>query len=127
MLVNAPIAAAPKAVTTMKVSVIPSIWASSGASRTPAAQANEEPIIQASRRTLTGLVPARSSRSALSTTARMAVPVRESRKNSQSAMVAASEMPMMISWNARILVSPISKEPVGRNWSTCRRVPLLVP
>jgi hypothetical protein len=52
-----------------------------GASRMPDSAANAEPIIHACVRTRAGLVPARSRRSGLSTTPRMATPVFENRKN----------------------------------------------
>ena len=91
-------AAAPNAWTISRVSTVASRFRV-GASRTPARTAKLEPMIQAHRRTVAGLVPPRSRSSGLSTTPRMARPSRVRRKNTNKATVAASAMPVMIIWS----------------------------
>jgi hypothetical protein len=78
-LVNRPMAAAPKAWTMSRVRTFGSSG-TLGASSTPDIAANTQPITQAQRRTRSGLVPARPSRSGSSTTARIALPRRAVRK-----------------------------------------------
>ncbi len=58
-----------------------------GAISAPLSTANEQPITHAHRRTVTGLIPPRSSRSALSTTALIAAPERERLKNAYKTIV----------------------------------------
>src|ERR1700751_944880 len=79
MFVKPPIAAAPNAETTSSVSW-PGPSSSTGANSPPAAAASVIPMIHASRRVYVGLVPAMSSSSGLSTTARIALPWRATRK-----------------------------------------------
>ena len=105
-LENRPIAAAPNAWTTSRVSTVASRFRV-GASKIPPATAKLEPMIQAHRRTAAGLVPPRSSSSGLSTTPRMARPSRVSRKNRNRATVAASAMPVMIIWSSPTNTPPI--------------------
>ncbi len=78
-LENRPMAAAPKADTTTKV-IDKGSRLRFGASIRPARQVNMDPISQAHRLTRTGLSPVRASRSALSTTPRIAIPRRTRRK-----------------------------------------------
>ena len=72
-------AAAPKACTTKRV-MISALRLNEGASRSPAMEANMVPMTQAQRRTATGFVPVMETRSGLSTTPRMATPIRTKRK-----------------------------------------------
>ena len=72
-------AAAPKAWTTNRA-MISALRLSEGASNKPAMEAKMVPMIQAQRRTDTGLVPVIETRSGLSTTPRMATPRRMERK-----------------------------------------------
>ena len=60
--------------------MISALRLSEGASSSPAIEANIVPMIQAHRRTATGLVPVMETRSGLSTTPRMATPMRTARK-----------------------------------------------
>lgn len=72
-------AAAPKASTTKSV-MISALRLRDGARSSPAIEAKIVPMIQAQRRTATGLVPVMETRSGLSTTPRMATPNRTVRK-----------------------------------------------
>ena len=65
----------------------------------PDRAANVHPMIHATRRTAFGLVPVTSSNSALSTTARIAVPTRVRRRNRYRPTAASSDTPTMIIWS----------------------------
>ncbi len=75
-----PTAAAPNACTTSRMRRI-ALTPTVGPSNRPDMAANIVPITHAHRRTIVGLVPEMFTRSGLSTTARMATPRRDHRKN----------------------------------------------
>ena len=56
-------------------------------------------MIHATRRTARGFVPVTSSSSELSTTARIAVPTRVTRRNTYNTIAAATDTPTMIIWS----------------------------
>src|SRR6202012_483656 len=87
---NPPIAAAPNASTISSVSVVES-RGTLGASSRPDSVAEKHPMIQAHRRTLTGLIELRLINPGLSTTARIATPSRVARRKTYSSTVNASE------------------------------------
>jgi hypothetical protein len=96
MFEKSPNAAAPKAWTTSRVSAMgprPRL----GTISTPERAAKTAPMIHAYRRTRVAFVPIMSSRSESSTTARIATPVRDQRKNAKSPMTAMTEMAMIVS------------------------------
>ena len=69
-----------------------------GRTSTPDKAANVVPMIQAARRTRTGLVACIASRSGSSTTARIAVPVRVHRKSAYRPATATTPTTVTISW-----------------------------
>ena len=93
---NRPIAAAPNAWTTSSVNAA-AARPTLGPSSKPDSAAREEPIIQAYRRTRTGLVLDRASRSGSSTTARIALPTRAVRRNTYREAVTTNDTTVMIS------------------------------
>ena len=68
--------------------------------------ANIDPMIHDWVRTRAGLMPARSNRSGLSTTPRMATPVLENLKKAYSATADTSAMTMAIIWSTPRFTPP---------------------
>jgi hypothetical protein len=65
-------------------------------------------------RTRPGLMPVRSSSSSLSTTARIAVPIRVARKKTNNALAEAKAMAMVMNWSLLTRTAPSSCTPEGR-------------
>src|SRR5271156_6807113 len=121
-LTKRPIAAAPKAWVTSSVSV----KASSpkvGARQIPEMAANAVPIIHAHWRTRVGLMPVLASKLGLSTTARIAIPCLDHRKNQYSSAVAAIENVTVIIWSQPTYTPSMATVVVGRKLLTIRGAP----
>ena len=109
-----PIAAALKACTTSSVRASALSWRL-GAISSPDSAAKDDPIIQASRRTPTELVPVTDSRSGSSTTARSSTPRRVNRRNAYSAPAAAKPTTATMICSHSTLTSSMRTVVVGRN------------
>src|SRR6202035_1147049 len=100
--------------TTRRVRAVALNWRL-GAMSSPESAANDDPIIQASRRTLTELVPVTDNRSGSSTTALSSTPRRVKRRKAYSAPAAAKPTTNTMICSHSTLTSSIRTVPVGKN------------